>query len=175
METKDIELAEITFPEASLCYQCAKCSAGCPVSEEMDKYPHQIIHLVSLGLEDQILDKDTIWICANCYACAVKCPNDINITSIMNELKEKAVAKGIKPKYPEIYQFHKSFANDVFNRGRAHEMKIMIEYNLRIKKPFKNAGLAPKMFMKNKLQIMPPKTIPGFKKWIKQVSERNEK
>jgi heterodisulfide reductase subunit C len=167
MEISDIDTAEITYGDTSLCYQCAKCSSGCPVAEEMDMYPHQIIHLVSLGLEERVLDTKTIWICANCYACSVKCPNDINITGTMNKLKELAIAQGVKPKTPEVYKFHKVFANDVFRRGRAHELRIMGEYNLRSKNPFKNITLAPKMFFKNKLKIMPPKSVKGFRKWVK--------
>ena len=60
----------------SFCYQCAKCSAGCPVAEEMDLLPHQVIHAVALGEEAEVLDAETMWICAGCYTCAVRCPND---------------------------------------------------------------------------------------------------
>jgi len=173
MEISEIETADTTYSNTSLCYQCAKCSSGCPIAEEMDIYPHQVIHMVSLGLEDRVLDNETIWICANCYACSVKCPNDINITAIMNHLKEKAIEQGIKPKRPEVYNFHKVFANDVFRRGRAHELRIMGEYNLKNMKPFQNAMLAPKMFFKNKLKILPPKAVKGFRSWMLKLMRKN--
>lgn len=169
-----IESAVEIKENTSLCYQCAKCSAGCPVGEEMDVLPHQVIHFASLGLEDRVLDTDTIWICANCYACAVKCPNDINITAIMNDLKQKAIANGIVPKRPEVYKFHQTFTGDVFRRGRAHELRIMGEYNLRLGKPFKNAVLAPKMFLKKKLKLFPPKSVKGFKRWIRNLGTQEE-
>ena len=174
METAEISETEPIYRDTSLCYQCAKCSSGCPVAEEMDMYPHQVIHLVSLGLEERVMDTHTIWICANCYACAVKCPNDINITGIMNNLKEKAIERGISPKTPEVYKFHKVFATDVLRRGRAHELRIMGEYNLRNKKPFQNVMLAPKMFFKNKLKILPPKSVKGFRKWVTRLIGRKD-
>lgn len=157
------------YGDTSLCYQCAKCSAGCPIGEELDVYPHQVIHLASLGLEDRVLDSATIWICASCYACAVKCPNDIDITGIMTKLKNLAVQRGVESKRPEVYQFHKTFTEDVFRRGKAHELRIMGEYNLRIRKPFKNILLAPKMFLKNKLKFLPPKTVKGFRGWFRKI------
>ncbi|MFO8054236.1 MAG: 4Fe-4S dicluster domain-containing protein, partial [Bacteroidales bacterium] len=92
-----LEKKNILYQESSLCYQCAKCSSGCPVVEEMDMFPHIAIHLASLGLEENALDKETIWICASCYACAVKCPNEIEIPHIMNQLKQLAIEKGIEP------------------------------------------------------------------------------
>jgi heterodisulfide reductase subunit C len=176
MENTLLESVDETMGDSSLCYQCGKCSSGCPVGEEMDLLPHQIIHLVSLGMEDRVLDTRTIWICASCYACAVKCPNDINITSIMNDLKQKALDKGIKPKIPEVYRFHQVFTQDVFRRGKAHELFIMGEYNLRLMKPFKNILLAPQMFLKNKLKLLPPRSVKGFRGWIhKMIKMRRRK
>jgi len=167
MDIMNLEDTNISYQNTSLCYQCAKCSSGCPIIEEMDMLPHQVIHLSSLGLEERVLNTETIWICANCYACAVKCPNDIDITGIMNKLKQMALDKGIEPKRKDVYKFHKTFANDILKRGKAHELRIMGEYNFRLRRPFKNVLLAPKMFLKNKLKIRPPKAVKGFRHWIK--------
>src|SRR6056297_677675 len=169
MDIMNLEDTNISYQNTSLCYQCAKCSSGCPIIEEMDMLPHQVIHLSSLGLEERVLDSETIWICASCYACAVKCPNDIDITGIMNALKNQASEKGIKSKRPEVYKFHKTFTEDIFRRGKAHELRIMGEYNLRLGKPFKNMLLAPKMFLNNKLKIFPPVAVKGFRKWIRRI------
>lgn len=173
MKVKDLEKKHILYQDTSLCYQCGKCSGGCPVIEAMDVLPHQVIHLASLGLEEKVLDTETIWICANCYACAVKCPNDIDITGVMNNLKQLAVEKGVKAKRKDIYVFHKVFTNDILRRGKVHELRIMGEYNLRLFKPFKNAMLAPKMFFKNKLYFIPPKAVRGFRRWMKTTHRTN--
>jgi len=157
---------ETITEKPSLCFQCSKCSAGCPLAKEMDILPHQLIHMLSLGMEDEVLKSKTIWLCAGCFTCAVRCPNDINITSIMDKMRSKAFKAGIPCPEPEILTFHRNFIGDFARRGRVHEMRMMAEYNLRIMKPFQNAMLAPVMFLKGRLHLLPPRSIKGFKKWM---------
>ncbi len=151
----------------SLCYQCGKCSSGCPISEEMDLLPHQIIHLLGIGQEDEVLDKKTPWMCAGCYTCAVRCPNDIDITAVMDHIRQKATAENIPCPVPEIKAFHENFIKNLSRRGRVHEIRMMGELNLKLKTPFKNIALAPKMIKEGNLKIKPPKKVKGFKKWLK--------
>lgn len=153
----------------SLCYQCGKCSTGCPVSDEMDLLPHQIIHLLSLGVEDRPLRSSTIWMCAGCYTCAVRCPNDIDITSVMDGLRSKAIKQGVACPAPDVLSFHENFLRDLGRRGRIHEMRMMGEYNLRRGKPFDNMSLAGKMFFKGRLNLFPPRALRGFKQWMKKL------
>ncbi len=157
---------------ASHCYQCSKCSAGCPVVEEMDMLPHQVIHSVAIGIEDEALESNTIWVCAGCYTCAVRCPNDINITSVMDDLRKKAVQTNRPCPRPEVLKFHQAFINDLTRRGRVHELRFMGEYNLKLGKPFNNIEFAPKMFAKGRLKIFPSKSIKGFKTWSKKLWNR---
>lgn len=165
-------MAEVLTENPSLCYQCAKCSTGCPVSDEMDMLPHQIIHLLSLGMEDRALHTNTLWICAGCYTCAVRCPNDIDITSVVDNLRAKAVEQGIECPRPEVLAFHRNFLKDFGRRGRVYELRMMGEYNLRIRDPFRNASLGPKMFFKGRLHLFPPRAIRGFKRWMKKLWKR---
>jgi Fe-S oxidoreductase len=51
------------------CYQCGKCSAGCPVSPEMDLLPHQLVRLAVLGNMDRIVKSKSIWLCLTCHTC----------------------------------------------------------------------------------------------------------
>ena len=158
-----------TKENAALCYQCSKCSAGCPVAEEMDLLPHQVLHLLALGMEDRVLRSKTIWLCAGCFTCAVRCPNDIDITALMDEMRAKAVAQGIECPNPEILKFHQTFLKDLGRRGRIHELRMMGEYNLRIGKPFNNIALAPQMFLKGRLHVLPPKSLKGFRRWMEKI------
>ena len=153
----------------SLCYQCSKCSSGCPVSDEMDMTPHQLMHCLSLGMEDKAMAANTIWTCAGCYTCSVRCPNDIDITSVMDDLRQKAVSKGIKCPMPEVLSFHRTFINSFAGGGRMYELGMMSENNIRTLKPFHNVKLAPKMLLKGRLHIFPPRRLKGFKNWIKKL------
>jgi heterodisulfide reductase subunit C len=52
--------------DPALCYQCGKCTAGCPIAYAMDYPPHQILRGVQLGMRDVVLSSRTIWLCAAC-------------------------------------------------------------------------------------------------------------
>lgn len=138
---------------------------------QMDLMPHQVMHLLALGMEERTLDKKTVWLCASCYTCATRCPNDIDITAVMDYLRHHAIEQGIKCPIPEIYDFHNVFLKDLARRGKIHEVRMMAGYNLRIKKPLKNALLAPKMFLKGRLKLKPPRKVKGFKKWLNSTRE----
>ena len=165
-------MSKATEKNPSLCYQCARCSAGCPVAHRMDILPHQLMHLLSIGKEDRALAANTIWMCAGCFTCAVRCPNSINITSVMDGLREKAVKTGVKCPEQDVLTFHRTFIGDIARRGRIHELRMMGEYNLRIGRPLNNAKLAPKMFLKRRLHLLPPKSLKGFRAWIRKIWKR---
>ena len=78
-----------------LCYQCQKCSSGCPVAEYFDLAPNQLIRAIQLGRKAMVLQSRTLWLCAMCETCAVRCPHDINITKIMDALKIMAQKEGL--------------------------------------------------------------------------------
>jgi len=76
------------------CYQCGCCSAGCPVAEEMDLLPNQVIRYVQLGFEDELMKAKTIWLCASCFQCHARCPRGIDISKIMDALRQMALGAG---------------------------------------------------------------------------------
>jgi len=76
------------------CYQCGGCSAGCPVAEEMDLLPNTVIRYVQLGLEEELMKAKTIWLCASCFQCHSRCPRGIDISKIMDALRQMALGSG---------------------------------------------------------------------------------
>ena len=76
------------------CYQCGTCTAGCPFIDEMDLSPDEVIRYVILD-KKEVLNSKTIWLCAACYTCAERCPRDINITKIMEALRQIILRKNI--------------------------------------------------------------------------------
>lgn len=80
------------------CFACGTCTASCPVREVTERYnPRRIIHMVLLGLKEQVLTSDFIWLCSTCYACQERCPQDVRITDLMHAIKNVAVQEGHVP------------------------------------------------------------------------------
>ncbi len=82
------KVEELSGQNLLVCYQCGKCSAGCPVVSRMDILPNQIIRFAQLGLEEDLLESKAIWACASCMTCNVRCPKGINIAEVIEALRQ---------------------------------------------------------------------------------------
>jgi heterodisulfide reductase subunit C len=81
------KVTEISGQNLNLCYQCGKCSAGCPMCFAMDILPNQIVRLVQMGLEEDIAASRTVWLCASCLTCSARCPKGVDLSRIMEALR----------------------------------------------------------------------------------------
>ena len=88
------EVEELCGENLFGCYQCGTCSSGCPFVNDMDLSPDEIIRYIILDRKE-VLNSKTIWLCAACYTCAERCPRDINITKIMEALRQIVLRKKI--------------------------------------------------------------------------------
>ena len=89
------KVAEISGQELLSCNQCGKCSAGCPMCFAMDLLPNQIIRLAQLGLEEDIAKSKTVWICASCLTCTVRCPRGVDLGRVMEAIRLVTLRKNI--------------------------------------------------------------------------------
>lgn len=78
---------EISGQNLFKCYQCGKCSAGCPVVSDMDILPNQIIRLLQIGESNHALNSKTIFLCATCFICESRCPKGVDVSSVMDALR----------------------------------------------------------------------------------------
>lgn len=88
------QVEEISGQDLLACNQCGKCSAGCPIVGTMDNLPSQIIRMAQLGMED-VLESNTIWICASCLTCVARCPKAVDLPRLMEALRQIALRKGV--------------------------------------------------------------------------------
>ena len=138
----------------SKCYQCGKCSAGCPVNFEMDYTPNQIIKMTELGMDDKVLNSKTIWLCVSCNTCSTRCPKGFEVTGIMDVLREIAEKRGITAiAEKEVQMFHEVFLDNVKSNGRIFELELVGKYKLKTRRLFRDMFLAPKMLEKGKLKM----------------------
>lgn len=84
----------------SSCFQCGTCVASCPVSLVDEKYNvRRIIRMAILGMSNNVLSSELVWLCSSCYLCHERCPQDVRIPDLMNAIKNIAARKGFYP-YP---------------------------------------------------------------------------
>ncbi|MBC2705011.1 4Fe-4S dicluster domain-containing protein [Desulfobacula sp.] len=141
----------------SACLHCQSCANGCPFLEGMDYAPNAVLRLIQLGLEETALKCSTIWICVGCNTCSSYCPMAIDISAVMDELRHKAIEKGIKIAEPDVLNFHNEVLNTVKKYGRTHKLEIMMRYKLKKMDLFSDMGVGLKMLKKRKLDLTPSK------------------
>ena len=139
-----------------LCYQCVKCTSGCPVAEFFDWQPNQIMRAVQLGQEDIALEAQTPWLCAACQTCTTRCPQNLDINAIMEFLTREAVACGIEPPVPAVNIFNEAFMREVRLWGRSYEPGLMAEMKLRQRQGFfDDLAMYKEMLKKRKVAFLP--------------------
>lgn len=153
----------------ALCYQCAKCTAGCPMAYEMDYPPHQIIRGVQLGMRDQVLSSRTIWLCAGCETCSTRCPQLVDPAGVMDTLRRIAYAERASSER-DVPLFHRLFLTSVRHWGRIFEVALIGFYNLFSGHLLKDMALAPGMLLKGKLSLLPPRA--GRNRRLRQMLAR---
>jgi len=87
------KIQELSGQNLLACYQCGKCSAGCPAVSDMDLLPNQIIRYAQLGLKDELLHSKSIWVCASCMTCNVRCPRGIKIAEVIEAIRQILLRK----------------------------------------------------------------------------------
>jgi quinone-modifying oxidoreductase, subunit QmoC len=126
------EIAKLPGCEKLLsCIQCGTCSGTCPLSIYMDYTPRRIMNLVREGFRTDALASQTIWLCASCYSCTVRCPQKIQITDVMYSLKREAIKHKLYPKRLAIPVLSREFYNMVSKKGRSSEMWLVMRMALK--------------------------------------------
>jgi heterodisulfide reductase subunit C len=114
-----IEVASRAGGEQVLrCFACGTCTAGCPVAEVDVRYnPRRIIRMVLLGMREEVLRSEFIWLCAGCYTCQERCPQGVHVAEVMRVLRNMAVEAGI------VHSAFKMQAELIRNMGRIYEIE----------------------------------------------------
>lgn len=139
----------------SRCFQCRKCTLGCPLAFAMDYTPNQVLRMVQLGLEEELMRSRTIWVCAACQTCTARCPNDIDIAHLMDTLRQLSHASGVAPAEPNVVAFHEAVLSSIRRHGRLFELGMVARYKLSTRDFLGDARLGWEMFRRGKLKFLP--------------------
>ncbi len=141
------------------CYQCGKCSAGCPASSEMDLTPSVVLRLLQTQTEEaelKVLSSYAIWLCLACQTCIARCPMEVDLPKAMDVLRAESLRlKLVHRKAKDIVAFHTSFNNTIKRFGRLWEVGLIAEYKLRTRHFWQDVVVAPAMLQKGKLSLIP--------------------
>jgi heterodisulfide reductase subunit C len=165
------EVAHLSGTSPSACFQCHKCSTGCPIGPDMDLLPSQVMRMVHLGAEE-VLQSQSIWLCASCEACTTRCPMDIDIAAVMDALRMLAVERAASLPDQRGRQFNRSFLASVRRHGRVFEVGMLAAYKLRTGDLFSDVGKVPEMLMKGKLSLLPHRSASAGE--VREVFRRAE-
>ena len=141
--------------DVQACFQCGRCSAGCPITEFFDLTTMEVVRLAAYGMEERLLDSKAIWLCAACETCATRCPNDIEIAALMDILRELAERRGIEPAETRVQTFHQCFLSSIEHWGRAYEVGLIAGYKMKTKDFMGDMKVGMKMFSQGKLSLKP--------------------
>ena len=143
------------------CYQCGKCSAGCPQGHHMDVLPNQLIRLVQLGQMKKSLGSEAIWQCVSCQTCSSRCPQSVDCAAILDALRQLAAENGlVAPAQKRIWLFQQAFLNNIRRNGRLNELELIGVFktkafaaDLSIPGLLKDSMLAPQLVRRGKFHL----------------------
>jgi heterodisulfide reductase subunit C len=136
------------------CYQCAKCSSGCPVAGRGSLRSHELVRLVQLNQREAVLGSRFIWECTSCQTCITRCPQKVDICAMNDALRALSLSEGLAAPATAVPVFNDAFLTSVRKRGRVHELGLMAVFKLRTRRFFEDLDKAPMMLMKGKLPLI---------------------
>jgi heterodisulfide reductase subunit C len=157
-----------------LCIQCGTCSASCPNVNKMDYTPRQIIAMARAGMKDEVLSSNSMWCCASCYLCTVRCPRDIRPTELMHALESMAIkypSKNTSVTTPAMYA---SFSDFAYSLGNVPDVGFMTLYYLRSNplRALKMAPIAIKLLTHKRLFIKTRRMKPESERQLKTIVDK---
>ncbi len=135
--------------------------------------PNQVIRQIQYGRRKKVLECKSIWLCASCHTCSVRCPNDVDFARVMDALRHIALREGVQAGEQSIPVFHRAFLDSIKSSGRVHELSLIMRFKMKTKDFLKDAGLGWQMFRRGKIKVLPPAATGG--KEVKQMFDAYEK
>ncbi len=133
----------------------------------MDLGPRRLMRAVQLGLREEALASNTLWLCLFCMTCSSRCPMKIDVARVIETLRHRAIKEGVRPAERDIALFHRLFLAEVEALGRAYELGLGAAYGLLTLRPWANMGENAAMLRRGKVPFIPERaagTGPLFEK-----------
>lgn len=162
MKTSTSRVEELAHTRVADCYQCGKCTAGCPMAEHMDVTPNQLVRLVQAGQEDRAVAAESIWLCVSCLTCTTRCPKSVDCAGVIDALRQLSIERNTASSAQRrTVIFQKVFLQNIRRFGRLNELELVRAFktstflkDLSVPFLFKDSMLAPKMITRGKFHLL---------------------
>ena len=109
------------------CFQCGTCSGSCPSGRRTPYKVRQIVRKCLLGLKEEVITDDALWMCTTCYTCQERCLRSVKIVEIIKKARNIAAHAGYmaKPhKMTGVYVINTGHAVPINDAAKALRAKI---------------------------------------------------
>jgi heterodisulfide reductase subunit C len=152
---------ELAHTDVGQCYQCGKCSAGCPMADKMDILPNRLVRLVQKGEIEKAAASRAVWLCVSCLTCTTRCPKSVDCAAVMDALRQIAAEQDlVAPAMKRTAIFQRAFLENIRKNGRLRELELVWNYKISaflhdrsLPLLMKDALLAPQLYKRGKLHI----------------------
>lgn len=159
--TDDLAIEHLSATNLRECYQCGKCSAGCPVGDFMDILPNRLIRLVQVGQAEKAIASTAIWKCVSCMTCTARCPKSVDCAGVMDALRQIAFERDLAPESRRrTVLFQEAFLANIRRNGRLRELELVGAFKLQtflrdrsLRGLLKDTFLAPQLMRRGKLHL----------------------
>jgi heterodisulfide reductase subunit C len=170
------KVREMTGVDLSACYQCKRCSGGCPVSGMAKTAPAEVMRRLHLNAGKELLDSDILWMCVSCQTCSTRCPMGIDVAAVMDALRQISLDSKAPAQEGNVPLFNKMFLKTVQVFGRTYDIAMIAGYKMGTLKLMNDTEKFPSMLKKGKIAVLPPtgtdrKTV---RRIFKKAKERKE-
>lgn len=160
-ESLKARVEELAHTRLSDCYQCGKCTAGCPRGESMDMGPTRLMRAAQKGDILTAAKSDGIWRCLSCLTCTARCPKSCNVSGVIDALRQISIeTHNIAPSAAKITDFQKAFLRSIRSSGRTNEVFMAADFEIRyffrrfdVMNVVNTGLLGPKMLARGKMKI----------------------
>ena len=180
-DTMDLDMVrkveQLSGTSVRRCFQCGKCSAGCPMATFMEHPPNRVMRLLQLGQWQRILAGRSIWYCVSCETCTTRCPNKVDLCAIMDALRKLSWDQDGPSKESYVQLANRLFLENIRTYGRQYEMRLAAVFNVKSGQFLKDMMLGPKLLSKGKLKVFHQKNknIADVEKIFNRIEEMRRK
>ncbi|MCC7550726.1 MAG: CoB--CoM heterodisulfide reductase subunit C [Methanobacterium sp.] len=78
----------------AICFQCGTCTGACPSGRRTPYRIRGVVRRAVMGLKEDVISDDSLWMCTTCYECQERCPRGIKIVDVVKTIRNQAAHAG---------------------------------------------------------------------------------